>query len=101
MVPDADLHMWIARWKVARMARKKSQHDEDAAKTQLLLSMSAAGAQAIDLGDEKISAYQTGARTDWKKYAISLGGASKPPEQFKGAAGSWTLRAPWGDDDGE
>lgn len=93
---DADMHMWAARWKAAWAARMKATAEEDAAKTQLLLTLSAAGAQAIDLGDAKISAYQTGARTAWKKYALSLGGTANPPEQFKGAPGQWTLRAPWG-----
>jgi hypothetical protein len=44
-----------------------------------------------------VSAYQTGARTDWKAVAASLG-CKTAPEQFKKPSTTWAIRAP-GDDE--
>ena len=101
IVPDADMRGEVEAWKRARRILAKAKEEESALKTKLLLRLSAAGATAVDLGAEgKISAYQTAGKGSWKSFAESLGGKVLP-EQFKGKPGAWTLRAPWGDDDGE
>ncbi len=94
-----DLREEVEAWKAARKAMADAKAKESEVKTKLLLRLSAAGATAIDLGDAKITAYQTGGKARWKEYAASLGGATRCPDAFKGEPGAWTLRAPWGDDD--
>lgn len=99
MTADEDVRELVEYWLEQRRKRLRAEEEEEAAKTDLLLRLSAAGATAIDLGgDRKVTAYQTGSRANWKAYAQSLGGAAKVPEQFKGKPGTWTLRAP-GDDE--
>lgn len=99
MQADEDVRELVEYWLEQRRKRLRAEEEEEAAKTDLLLRLSAAGATAIDLGgDRRVTAYQTGSRANWKAYAQSLGGSAKVPEQFKGKPGTWTLRAP-GDDE--
>lgn len=100
MQADEDMDDLAAFLMARRATRKKAQEEEEAAKTDILLRLSAAGATALQLSNgKKITAYRTGARSDWKSYAMSLGGESKIPDEFKGSAGSWTLRMPGEDDE--
>ncbi len=73
---DAEMTMTIARWREARIARKRGIAAEDLSKNDLLLRLSAAGATRIDCGDRtsNITAYKT--------------------------KGTWTLRVPssWKED---
>ena len=91
---DDELRELVRFWLDSRRKRGMIQEEEDAAKNDILLRLSAAGATAIDLGDSKVTAYKTGARSDWKGYALSLGGAAKVPDQYTKASTTWTLRAP-------
>ncbi len=102
LVPDEDAQADIEAWKRALRIAAKAELEEKALKTKLLLRLSAAGATAIDLGAEgKITAYQTAAKGSWKDYAMSIGATNTLPDKYKGKPGAWTLRAPWGDDNGE
>ncbi len=101
MTADDELREIVDYWLEQRRKRNRAEEEEEAAKTDLLLRLSAAGATAIDLGnDRKVTAYAVGAKPRWKEYAISLGGESTAPEKFRGTGKpSWTLRAP--SDDGD
>lgn len=102
IVPDSGQSATILRWKAARNELAAAKRAEAEHKNRLLLELAAAGATAFDLGPEgKLTAYRTGAKPSWKDYAISLGGSNTVPDRFKGKPGSFTLRAPWSDDDGE
>jgi hypothetical protein len=100
MQADDEMRELVEFWLAQRRKRKKAQEEEDAAKTDILLRMSAAGATGIQLDAEtKVSAYAVGGRTDWKAYALSLGGAAKPPDRFKSEGKTWTILAPKEDDE--
>lgn len=101
LVADAEANALVANWLTAKRQIKALKEIEALHKTSILLKLSAAGATRLRSTHGDVSAYQVGARTDWKSYAISLGGAAKPPAQFKGAPGAWTVKAPKDDDDGE
>lgn len=100
MTADEDVRELVEYWLEQRRKRKKYEEEETAAKTDLLLKLSAAGATAIDLGgDRKVTAYKVGGRTDYKAWALELAGKNaKAPEKFKSDGKTWTLRAP-GDDE--
>lgn len=86
-------------WMAQRRLRKKHQEEEEAAKNDLLLRMSAAGATGIQLDIEsRITAYPSGARTDYKGAYEAIAGGAPVPERFKKAASSWSLRAPKDDE---
>lgn len=95
VVPDDEARKDIAAWLAARQSRDIAARCEAEIKNRLLLRLSAVGATGFELGEgRKLSAYQVGAKPSWKDYALSLGGAAKVPEQFRGTSNTWTLRAP-------
>jgi predicted phage-related endonuclease len=98
MEADEETEAIVANWLTAKRSIKALKESESEYKTKLLLRLSAAGATKLRSRHGLIPAYQTGAKAKWKEYAISLGGAAKIPENYKGAKGSWTLKAP-GDED--
>jgi len=68
---DADMTAAIAQWKHRRDARHAAKREEDEAKNDILLRLSAAGATKVDAGAlGKVTAYRT-------------------------ASGTWALRTPW------
>ncbi len=101
MTADDELREIVDYWLDQRRKRMRAEEEEEAAKTDLLLRLSAAGATGIDLGgDRRVTAYPVGSKPRWKEYAISLGGESTAPEKFRGTGKpSWTLRAPTDDGD--
>jgi len=95
MQADDEIRELVAYLQEQKRKADKAEEEADAARNDLLLRMSAAGATGIDLGDgRKVTAYQVGARPAWKEYALSLGGDAKVPEQFRGKPGSWALMMP-------
>ena len=101
ITPDDEMRELVTFAMAQRRKAKMAKEEGDAAKTDILVRLSAAGATGIDLGaDRKVTAYQTGAKAAWKAYALSLGGSAKIPDQYKGAPGTWALRFP-GDEDEE
>lgn len=100
MQADEDVRELVEYWLEQKRKRDRYAEEADAARNDIMLRLSAAGATAIDLGnDRKVSAYQVRSRTDWKAYALSLGGLAKPPEQFRPDSKTWALRGPKGDDE--
>lgn len=96
---DDELRELVKFWMDHKRKSKMADEEADAARNDILMRLSAAGATAIDLGNgQRVSAYQVGSRTDWKAYALSLGGSDKPPAQFKPASKTWALRGPKGDE---
>jgi predicted phage-related endonuclease len=89
----------VANWLTAKRSIKALKESESEYKTKLLLRLSAAGATKLRSRHGVIPAYQTGAKARWKEYAISLGGAAKIPDNYKGEKGAWTLKAPGDDED--
>lgn len=95
---DDELAQVVQYWLAQRKKASQAKEEADAAKNDLLLRLSAAGATGIQLANgAKITAYRAGGRTDWKGVAISLG-CSSAPEAYKTPGKTWTLRAP-GDED--
>lgn len=93
--PDAELLAEIDAFRRARAAKKEAEREYDELKNRILLKCAAAGATRIDLPDGRpLTAYQVGLKPRWKDYAISLGGAKKPPPEFIGTKNSWALRLP-------
>lgn len=99
MDADEETEALVANWLTVKRSIKALKESESEYKTKLLLRLSAAGATKLRSRHGVIPAYQTGAKARWKEYAISLGGAAKIPDSYKGAKGSWTLKAPGDDDD--
>lgn len=107
ITPDEDMRELVDFWLNQRRKRKMAQEEEEAAKNDILLRLSAAGAVGIDLGERgKVSAYKTGARTDWKRYSgslvdiLTLARLQAPStDAYKTESKTWALRAP--SDDGE
>lgn len=88
----------LAELRDARRIEKEAKAKADAAKTRVLLSMSAAGATKILVdGKPAVTAYQTGGRTDWKGYAESLSDAP-PHAQFVKPSSTWAIKL-LGDDE--
>jgi predicted phage-related endonuclease len=88
----------LSRWRDVRAARKTAEREEEQLKNELLLTLGAAGATAIDAGElGKVGAYRTGARTQWHAIADELAGGKVSEELIarhtKGSA-AWALRAP-------
>ncbi len=100
-VADEDDEEALALWKECRRKRHQLELDEATIKTQLLLKLSAAGATRMRSSFGGISAYKCGARSDWKGYAVSLGGAKKAPAQFVKPSTTWAIRCPWSNDDND
>lgn len=91
---DEDLAELVEYWLECKRKAGRAEEEADEARNELLLKLSAAGATAILLPDgRKVTAYKTGGRTDWKGYAMSLGG-KEPPANFKAESKTWALRAP-------
>jgi predicted phage-related endonuclease len=103
MADDADIRHAMECWRDARKREKAAKAEADTHKTHLLLRMSAAGATSITSSLGNVTAYKTGGRTDWKRYAISLGGNEVKAKGFASEGKTWALRAPsqWSDDDDE
>lgn len=95
---DEDTEALVANWLTARRSVKALEAAEGELKTKLLLRLSAAGATKLRSRNGVFTAYKVGAKPKWKEYAISLGGAAKVPEQFKGTSNTWTIKAPNEDD---
>lgn len=99
ITPDDEMRELVDFWLAQRRKRKQIQEEEEAAKNDILLRLSAAGAVGIDLGERgKVSAYKTGGRTDWKAFAQSLN-PNPPPAKYVKESKTWALRAPSDDDD--
>lgn len=98
VTPDDEMRDLVNYWLANRAKAKKAEEEADAAKTDILLRLSAAGATGIDLGGgRKVTAYKVGGRTDWKGIAASLG-CTKAPDKFKTEGKTWTLRGPSDDE---
>lgn len=100
LTADEDMAELVAYWHEQRRKRKRAEEEETAAKTDLLLKLSAAGATAIALPNgKKVTAYRVGGRTDYKGWALELAGKSaKPPDKFRSEGTTWALRSQ-GDDE--
>ncbi len=99
ITPDDELRELVDYWLEQRRKRKRYEEEEEAAKTDIMLRLSAAGATGIDLGERgKVTAYKTGARTDWKAWAQSLN-PNPPPQKYVKESKTWALKAPADDDD--
>ncbi len=99
ITPDDELRELVDFWLNQRRKRKMIEEEEEAAKTDIMLRLSAAGATGIDLGERgKVTAYKTGARTDWKGWAQSLS-PNPPPQKYVKESKTWALRAPSEDDE--
>ncbi len=100
MAADDETRAEVDAWRGARAAEKQAKALKDELRNKLLMRMSAVGATELMYdADTKISAYRTGAKPSWQRYAISLGGSAKPPAQFMGENNSWALRAPKDEED--
>ena len=97
MQADDETEAIMANWIKARRARRDIERTEEECKTRLLLQLSAAGATRVQSSLGMATAYRTGGRTDWKGFALSLGG-TEPPDRFKRPSTTWSLRAPDDDD---
>lgn len=93
----------ISAWRAARAAKKSATLGERLAGNALLRGMAEGGGTAITSPLGRVSAYQAGGRTDWKGYALALGGTPVPPDTYKTPSSTWALRAPraWGGDEDE
>ncbi len=99
ITPDEELRELVDFWLAQRRKRKMIEEEEEAAKTDIMLRLSAAGATGIDLGERgKVTAYKTGSRTDWKAWAQSLN-PNPPPQKYVKESKTWALKAPADDDD--
>lgn len=99
ITPDEEMRELVDFWLRQRRKRKQIEEEEEAAKNDIMLRLSAAGATGIDLGERgKVTAYKTGARTDWKGYAQSLN-PNPPPQKYVKESKTWALRAPQDDDE--
>lgn len=98
---DDELAELVTYWTAQRRKAKKAQEEADAAKNDLLLRLSAAGATAIEMPDgSRVAAYKVGGRTDYKAYAAAhLPCTKEDLAPYKSEGKTWTLRAPSGDDD--
>lgn len=98
---DADLEQLLRDWRTARNETRAHQQHADALRTSILLRLSAAGATRATSAIGTVSAYRTGARTDWRRYALALGGTEAGSAAHRAPPKTWALRAPnaWGGDD--
>jgi predicted phage-related endonuclease len=102
---DGDIGQILEDLRAARIAREASKARVERLTTDLLLRMSAAGAQAIE--DDtygRFSAFRAGAGMDWKGYAEHLerelgwkpGDNADGRADFKRPSTKWTIRVPKG-----
>lgn len=101
LIADEDTNRLIGQLREFRRAEQAAKGGRDLINNELLLRMSAAGATKIASEHGRVTAYKTGASTRWKEYALSLGGAAKPPAEFVRESTTWAVRAPkeFGEDD--
>lgn len=97
LIADEETDKLLGVWAELRRTGAEAKLSMDRIANEVLLRLSAAGATKLVSNEfGKFSAYKTGASTKWKEYALSLGGAAKPPREFVRESTTWAVRAPRG-----
>jgi hypothetical protein len=97
---DRELAELLNDMRTARIARSAAIRRVDALNNDLLLRMSAAGAQVVEdsvLG--RFGAYRAGGGMDWRGYAESLESlvpSAADRSKFKRESTTWAIRVPRG-----